>query len=678
MTEVGTEPMVDRVVAHARDVLDKPLGRETLGDLVDLLRPRRGGPEPRDALRALTDALAADNALRARLVEAVGAGLRGVSVVPVLVESGVLDDEGVLATLRAALGEWILPPVFPVDDARAVIPRVFRRGADFHWVREMPAAEWARFIELILPDGDRDRDGNGVGLDHESVRLALRRLAQRISGAGTDAEIEAGRSLSDHEGGPFLELPIATKDFLGALDGGGELASARKRLLDQTRAARKVVHRLRDEKSLYGTSLRLTRLTRRLIQQLRRFELLCRLLSPTDRGQRVMALAVLLKDLVVAEQSDRRLRARIGQGVDLLAFEITEHTAAKGEKYISGTRATYLKVLRAALLGGAWVGVFAIFKLLAKKLSLPLAAEAFVYGLNYAICFVLIYATGGTLATKQPAITASAIAKQLDADGWRQEGIEGVARSVERVWRTQFVSFLGNLLFAFPFAALVGWSIEESAGIEVVTVDKARALLEANHAFEGPTLGFAAIAGVLLFVAGLFQGAVDNRVVYTRLEARLAEHPRLRLLGAKRAGLARLVCKHAGGIASNVLLGFLLGSAGIVGRIFGLPIDIRHIAFSSAHVGVAILDAPQLVDLREALTLVVGVLAIGFVNFFVSFVLTLTMSLTSRQVTLGQGGSLVALLLRRFFTSPAAWFFPLEDDEATEAALSDPPAQPNA
>ena len=659
--------------ALAREVLAGPPGLETLGDLVDLLRPRRGRPEPRDALRALVDAISADDALRDRLRQCVRAALADVTLAPVLVESGVLDDESVLTTLRGAFGEWVLPPVFPEDDARSVLPRLFRRGGDFRWVGAIPTAEWARALALALPEDAADE-----GFDHAELGLALRKLAQRISGAGTDAEIEGKRGLASQQGAPFLELPIATRDLLEALGEGGEPERlAFERVLAQVRAARGVVDQLRDEKSTYGTSLRLTRLTRRLAQQLRRFELLCRLVRPTDQAQLGHALAVLLKDLVEAEQAGRRLRTRIAHGVDLLAFQVTEHTAAKGEKYIHGSRAAYLKVLKAALLGGAWVGVFAIFKLLAKKLSLPLAAEAFVYGLNYAVCFVLIYATGGTLATKQPAITAAAIAKQLDVEGARAEGFAGVARSVERVWRTQFVSFLGNLLFAFPFAALVGFAIEKSAGIEVVNVEKARGLLEANHAFEGPTLGYAAIAGVLLFVAGLTQGAVDNRVVYTRLEARLAEPPRLRLLGRKRAALAKLVGKHAGGIASNVLLGFLLGSAGVFGRIFGLPIDIRHIAFSSAHVGVALLDAPELVDLREALTLVVGVLAIGFVNFFVSFVMTLTMSLQSRQVTLTQGGSLLLFLLRRFFTSPAAWFFPVEKEpaEATAAAAEPTPSE---
>ena len=112
------------------------------------------------------------------------------------------------------------------------------------------------------------------------------------------------------------------------------------------------------------------------------------------------------------------------------------------------------------------------------------------------------------------------------------------------------------------------------------------------------------------------------------------------------------------GLTGNVVLGFLLGSAGVVGKIFGLPIDIRHIAFSSAHVGVAALDAPHLLDVRESLVVLVGVLGIGFVNFLVSFGLTLAVTLKSRRVTAVQFRRLALFLARRFLRNPLAWLIP--------------------
>lgn len=139
----------------------------------------------------------------------------------------------------------------------------------------------------------------------------------------------------------------------------------------------------------------------------------------------------------------------------------------------------------------------------------------------------------------------------------------------------------------------------------------------------------------------------------------IERHPRLRFLGRFRPGFVTFVTRHLSGIASNTALGFMLGSAGVIGLIFGLPIDIRHIALSSALAGVAVLDAPGLVDRKTIVTVLLGILGIGLVNFLVSFGLTLSVSLKSRHVTFGQTGRLVLALLKRLVTRPLHWHLPL-------------------
>ena len=71
----------------------------------------------------------------------------------------------------------------------------------------------------------------------------------------------------------------------------------------------------------------------------------------------------------------------------------------------------------------------------------------------------------------------------------------------------------------------------------------------------------------------------------------------------------------------------MLGTAGTIGIIFGLPIDIRHIAFSSANLGYALatfsFDLPWLPSPGRGC----GVILIGAVNLLVSFVLALWMAL---------------------------------------------------
>ncbi|MFK8002001.1 MAG: hypothetical protein AB8H86_20565 [Polyangiales bacterium] len=623
---------------------------DSLRALVTALRPRGDG---RSRVAAMNSALEADDALRERLRTHLRAAFHERRCLHLLAEGGILADEDLRAMIARGIGAWFLPPVPPADDVRELIGRIFERN-DWKWVARVPMAEWARLAKLCLEVVPLNRP------IHADVGLSLRTLALRVAGAGIHEELERKRAFTDDDGADFIALPHDVDAFLAveeaAEDDAGEaLTQVRTRL----RSCRKLVRQLRTEKHRHGTSLRLTRLTRRMDQQMRRMEALLCLAKPRDERQRSTVVATLGVRLLEAEQDGYRVRRRIGQGIDELAYQITEHTATKGEKYTDEAKSSYGGMLAAAMGGGAIVGVFALLKLYASSLSLSLAGQVFVYGLNYALCFVLIYVTGASLATKQPAITAAAIAKQLDECESRREGLEQVADSVVRVWRNQFVAFLGNLLCAFPVAFGVGSLVERLGGAAFVDDDKAWYLLEANHPFDGPALFYAAVAGVFLFVAGLVQGVVDNRVVYTRFEYRLAHHPRLAWLGKRRASLAAKVGKHAGGITSNVILGFLLGSAGVVGVFFGLPIDIRHIAFSSAHVGVAVLDAPHLIDAREVGILCLGVLGIGFVNFIVSFGLTLGVTLKSRQVTLTQGGALIAILLRHFIRSPLSWILPV-------------------
>ena len=635
-----------------RDILAGEPGVATLVALVDALRPRRR-EEAEAKVRALgallEDAPELAAALRACLAEAL-ADLRFVYV---LVESGILEDRGVASILWSGVTHTILPRVPPPHDARSALAQVFRKRGDWRWVREVPTDAWALVFSLVLEDEDLGR------LLHEDVALALRALAQRVAGAGTEQEIDGKLAFVEDYDSPFLELPADARAFILAHRAGDDAEPAYEALEERLSFSRETVQGLREDKKEHGTSLRLTRLTRRMDQQLQRLELLIRLVHPKDRGELAHTFAELLCELVEAEREGRRVRRRVAQSIDLLAYQITEHTAAKSAKYIGAGRAAYRKLLWGAMVGGAIVGPFAIAKLLAGRFELSLAAKALVYGLNYAVCFVCIYLAGATLATKQPAVTASAIAKALDESETRRAGLEEVAERVVFVWRNQFVSFLGNLLCAFPAAVAAAYLAERAFGGEVVNTERAQALLLANHPWDSPALVYAGIAGVFLFLAGLIQGAVDNRVVYTRLTERLAEHPRLAFLGGLRGRFAKLVGKHAGGLASNVALGFLLGSAGVVGKILGLPIQIRHIAFSSAHVGVSVLDAPQLVDGTQVGVLVLGVLGIGFVNFIVSFGLTMAVTLKSRRVTVTQGRALAGILLRRFWTKPLAWFVPV-------------------
>ncbi len=113
-----------------------------------------------------------------------------------------------------------------------------------------------------------------------------------------------------------------------------------------------------------------------------------------------------------------------------MSYEITQHTAKTGEHYITETSKEYFQMLKAAMGAGLVVGFLCIFKVLLGKIETSYFGHAFLYSMNYAFGFITIFLLGYALATKQPAITATTIAKVLE------NGI----KEGEWKWRkTQFV-----------------------------------------------------------------------------------------------------------------------------------------------------------------------------------------------------------------------------------------------
>lgn len=318
------------------------------------------------------------------------------------------------------------------------------------------------------------------------------------------------------------------------------------------------------------------------------------------------------------------------------------------------------------MLGGVIVAFFALVKQGLYLLNMSTAGEAFWFSVNYAACFMCIYLFGGALATKQPAATANTIVRDLDvANTGSERGsddaqLQGVADMVVSVWRSQFISFVGNLICAFPVAiALVaGW--DALMGTPMVATGGEAKLLKGVAPFTEPTLLFAAIAGLFLFLGGIVAGHFDNRNVYRQLSKRVTQHPRLRRwFGDTRAAAAgKFVDKHGGALSSNVFLGFCLGSTAALSGLFGLSLDIRHIAFASANVGMAWEASGFTLPLDILATAGLGVVLIGLLNFLVSFGLTLGMALESRRTSLRHDLQLLKFVGLRLVRTPWRFFWP--------------------
>src|SRR5690606_34939163 len=125
-----------------------------------------------------------------------------------------------------------------------------------------------------------------------------------------------------------------------------------------------------------------------------------------------------------------------------------------------------------------------------------------------------------------------------------------------RVFRSQFIAFVGNVMMAFPIA-LAGVYFIDLAVEYNISAAKSQVLLRDISPIHSSAVFHAAIAGVFLFLSGIISGSIANRDRHGQIYYRIEEHPLLkRSLGRSRTRkLAKLYEKRWAGIVSNFWFG---------------------------------------------------------------------------------------------------------------------------
>ena len=349
----------------------------------------------------------------------------------------------------------------------------------------------------------------------------------------------------------------------------------------------------------------------------------------------------------------------------MISYEITQHTAKTGERYITENRKEYFNMFKASLGGGFIVGILCVIKILLSKVDTSYFGYAFIYSMNYAIGFIMIYVLGFTLATKQPAMTASALIKALEEgvlqQGKNAEKYKAFAVLFARVFRSQFIAFVGNVVMAFPVSLLGIWLIDYFFQYNIAA-SKWEHLLVDLSPIHSLAIFHAAIAGLFLFLSGIISGSISNRDKHNQVYFRITEHPFLkRNLGKTRTKkLADLYEKRWAAIVSNFWFGVFMGSTGSIGLFLGLNLDIRHITFGSGNLALALYGANYEVGYWMLFWGIFGIGIIGLVNFIVSFSLSLGLAFRSRAISLFELRFVTGSIWNHFKSRPISFFFPTE------------------
>lgn len=378
---------------------------------------------------------------------------------------------------------------------------------------------------------------------------------------------------------------------------------------------------LRKNKNKIGTNLHLTIVTRRTLEYIwRAKELLDLKLNINSKTH----WENLFLNYISYDKKKNSISRFVGRHADLVVLEVIEHTAKQGEKYIAENRKEYMIFFYRSLLGGGLISLFALVKIMVESNKFSQLSNAWYYSVNYALCFVIVKLVGGIIATKQPAMTASTIAKNIDKNNDLElDSVQNVIHLDRKVFSTQFISLFGNFLMAFLLSCFIAL-IVQIFNIDMVTnAINPKYLMKQNMPTTNLIM-YSAIAGFYLAFSGLISGYFDNKVVASNVAYRIRESK----LFFKSVWFSNFMDKKSGALVGNISLGFFLGCTFLLSNFSSISFDIRHIAFSSANLGYAIVNGSF--SYKIILFALAGVFITGMVNFLVSFSITLFLTLKSR------------------------------------------------
>lgn len=631
--------------------------------LLQSLRPIKGkAPETAiTALQTLIQLLSHRSELLNGLQTYIDALLLPRRHLQLYADTGILANEGMAAGIWRRLNERLLPPLAHDEYLDDAFSRLIQRGRDANWIEAIPENEWAQLFALLL-EAPRNT------AVHQHARLqqlaALRVLAHRVSALGLESEFVRNYPAVEDFESPFLALSNETEHFVRHQR--EHMQGLREDCIDHLQMqvlmaqCHDTLRKVRRQASEQGVSISLTYLLVRLEQSLQRMTLMLSFIAGSKDLQ-PMLLARFLKTMSHAERQSRSIRALFSRNTELLARNITEHASETGDHYVTSNAAGFFNMWRSASKAGFIVALMALLKILSVRLALAPFGQAFIYSMNYSLGFMLIHLIHGTIATKQPAMTAAYIAASLEdiPDRTAERQLEKLALLCINVFRSQLVAIAGNIGIAFPVALLISMAWLWGNGSNPASPDKALHLLEELSPIDSLAIFHAAIAGFFLFLSGIISGYYDNQAIYSRTPERLAALGIFRRLSVvRRQRLAAYLRHNLGALAGNFYFGLMLGSMGTVGFILGLPLDIRHIAFASANFAYALVGLDFNIGWQVWLKSLIGIAAIGLTNLGVSFALALMLALKSRGVQFRLWLPLLKLILQHLRKHPRDFFWP--------------------
>lgn len=569
------------------------------------------------------------------------------NIVPALTESGIISGRGFVQELIKKMKHKLLPELLSPGNFVYVINKVFYKRSDYLWVQGIDMSLWKQFFEVL---------GIQVNLTEPGVirqlQQALLVLSYRITTLGLEKEITHRYENYQDATFPFLEQNRLINEYIFNWQSSFSHVENQRILLANIHEAlhncRQSIHWIKEQRNATGTSLAQTFILTRLQQQVDRMFIILDVLDSDDNFN-TERFVEYFKTVVYNENTKYSIKEFVSENTGYLAYQIAEHGGRTGEKFITTTRQEFWRMFWSAMGGGVIISFIGIVKNLLGKVTVAPFWQGFLYSANYSLGFILIQDTGSTLATKQPAYTANNVASSFDAQKVGDKpDLRNLAITIGKVSRTQLASFMGNLIVVFPLTYFLAWLFFQVTSVKIAEGAAAHQLLIDQQPFHSLSLLYACFTGFFLFASGLIAGYVENYLVYSRIGDRLRNSTTFRygFSDKRRYKIIQYVENNMGALIGNISLGFFLGMAGFLGKTFGLPFDIRHITISAANAAIGFFGLEGNIAPKEVIYTIIGVFAIGFLNFAISFGLAFYVAVKSRGIRLKDYPEFLGILWR--------------------------------
>ncbi len=556
-----------------------------------------------------------------------------------LAEAGLADQTSFVVEGWSRFINSILPCIDPAEDVYTLLERLDLSDSDADWFEALPpdaVEEWKQYI----------------GATREDMLRAAGLIALRASGTGLSRDFLNLLRMNHAEVSPFGNLPFAVKNSADAILNGRETSEWREALA----RCRETLDHIENRLDVQGVQTGLVFRMELVRGQLDRIENLFQVILGERDGWE-LARTIVRGSI---EQHSVQLHAK--SNLKLLSLKVVEYNAHKGEHYITVDETSWRHMGWAAAGAGVLTAGVAFVKYSVAYYHLPPLIEAIAFSLNYALGFVLIQLFGMTLASKQPAMTASALAHAL---GGNEGDNRQIVELVAGISRTQFIATVGNVVAALPVAYFIEWAMRDWAGIRLFGYEKCEKTLLTHFPLSW-SLVYAALTGVCLWLGSVAAGWGANWMAFRNLPEAVRKSPGLiRWFGRGTSGrVADFVERQFSGIISCLVLGFLLGFFPVLGKFAGVNLDVRHVTFAAAGVGFA---WSGLAGLGETMWgplawAILGVLLVGLLNFAVSGMLALRLAILARGLRPQARSILLKDLYAAFRQNPRSFFLPRKSE----------------